>query len=266
MRIDQIETLDPSRPSPTVRPRGAIRCWSTWLRAEPGCHRRCRRGGSGRTEGDRSVSWPGRTKTVRPGAHRRHQRSAAFHPGPRPGSGRPTSLKRVSRPGSSAGWAKHVTVEVAWAPGAGIRRPAVVTWVAERPAHWPTPPRSTKAIDAGVAAVAARRGIAVRTAVQPVAPAVGWWIPRPSTSSPRRSAGPAGVLANAARLVLGEARPGQPGRRHRDRQRFELVELVRRRTRFGLAAIDDPGVRQPQGPWCSTTAGPVPVRISPGCG
>ena len=44
MRIDQIEPLDSSNPSPTEPPRGATSCWWIWARAEPRRHRRRRRG------------------------------------------------------------------------------------------------------------------------------------------------------------------------------------------------------------------------------
>ena len=143
-----------------------------------------------------------------------------------PSGKRPAYItERVSKTWElGAGWAKHVTVEVALGTreGSSVRGGDLGGLndgaLADATAV-------DKAIDAGVAAVAARRGIAV--ALPSSGGAGGGVVDSAALNEfAEKVTGPAGVLANAARLVLGELGLDNQVGVTETASDSELVELV----------------------------------------
>ena len=144
------------------------------------------------------------------------------------------------------GWAKHVIVEVAL----GTREGSSVRGGSLGGLHdgaLPDAAAVDKAVDNAVSAVAARRGIAVSLPSAGGAAGGGVVDSAALGEFAEKVTGPDGVLASAARLVLGQLRPGHP--------RHPRSRCLRRgahrpgdcRTRFGLAAIGGSGVRREEG-------------------
>ena len=142
------------------------------------------------------------------------------------------------------GWVKHVTVEVALGTreGSSVRGGDLGGLHDGALADAAT---VDKVIDAAVAAVGARQGVAVSL---PSAAGGGGGVVDSAALGEfaEQVTGRNGVLASAARLILGQLGLDTPVSAP-EATDAELIDLVTRRTRFGLAAFGGSGVRRPQG-------------------
>ena len=143
------------------------------------------------------------------------------------------------------GWAKHVTVEVALGTreGSSVRGGSLGGLHDGALADAAT---VDKVIDAAVAAVAARNGVAVSLPRPPAAVAVV--VDSAALGEfAEQVTGRDGVLASAARLVLDQLGLDDAGHHAASDDRRRADRPGHRRTRFGLAATGGAGVRRQEG-------------------
>ena len=183
--------------------------------------------------------------------------------GPR-ASGPPPSPSGSRRPGSSATAGPSTSrSRLRWEPA---RAPAFVgvPWVTCTRARWPTPASVDKVIDAAVASVAARHGISV--ALPSAGGGGGATVDAAALCEfTDQITGRDGVLASAARLVLGQLGLDDPVSASPAATDAELIDLVTAELGADWPRLVAP-VFDARRPSCSTTAGPAPARTWSSCG
>ena len=204
-------------------------------------------------------------KPLRPSAFRCDQRSAAHGARARPASGPAAIAERVKKTWElGEGWAKHVTVEVALGTreGTSVRGGALGGLHEGALADAAT---VDKVIDAAVAAVGARRGVAV--ALPSAGGGGGATVDAAALGEfAEQVTGRDGVLASAARLVLGQLGLDDPGQRSPSRPPTPSSSTWSPPNSVRTGRVWWRRRSTAARPCCSTTGGPARARTWPSSG